>query len=103
MLVIILLAEFRPEDQCESTDGRDTPSAPVVPMAPVEFLGLDLISEEAEDHLSGKEATELRLLLVDDRGDTKSAGSGLVAKWVSMNERRKRFALSRGPASFSVK
>jgi len=74
----------------------------MVPIAPVECLGFDLISLLAVAHLSGKEAIEFRLLLVADCGDVTSEVSG-VEKWVSMKDRKYRFALSRGPASFTVK
>lgn len=78
-------------------------AAPTAPTAPVEFLGVDLISLGAHDHLSGAEATDVRLLLVEDRGEAISVDSWFGEKCVSMKERRKRLALSRGPASFSVK
>jgi hypothetical protein len=103
-LEIMLFADARPEDQCDSaTDGLGMPAAanvpPIAPTAPLpEFLVSDLIS--------GTEATELRLLLVvlvDDRGVVMSVVSGLEEKCVSINDRRKRLALSRGAASFSLK
>lgn len=76
----MLLADVLPDDQCDSaTEGRDMPCEatvpPVAPTAPVEFLVLDLISSAATDHLSEKEATELRLLLVDECGEGMSADS----------------------------
>lgn len=75
----------------------------IAPTASAEFLGPDLISSAANDHLlSGAEATEVRLLLVEDREVTTSLDSGGV-KCVSMDDRKKRLTLSRGPASFSVK
>jgi hypothetical protein len=67
----MLFADALPEDQCESvSEGRGTLGAFIVPIAPVEFLGLDLISLSTTGGrtLSGKEATEVRLLLVDERG-----------------------------------
>lgn len=105
----MLFADARPEDQCDSaTDGLGMPGAamapPIAPMAPLpEFLVSDLMVAVWE---AGTEATELRLLLVvlvDDRGVGMSVVSVLEEKWVSMNDRRKRLALSRGTASFSVK
>jgi hypothetical protein len=104
----MLFADVRPEDQCDSViEGLDTPAAanvpPIAPTPPpTEFLVSDLISPGPE---LGKEATELRLLLlalVEDRGVRISVISGLEEKWASIKERRKRLALSRGIASFSV-
>lgn len=105
-LLIMLFAEFRPDDHVESEmDGLLPLKVLVMALtAPAGFLGVDLISVVAR---SGKDVTELRvllaLLLVDDLGRTISVGSGLEAKWLSINDRKKRFAPSRGPASFSVK
>lgn len=108
-LLIMLLADARPEDQCDSAiGGLGTPEAVIVPpiaptAPPAEFLVSNLISSTPE---SGKEATELRLLmvvLVDDQGVDISVVSGLEEKWVSMKDHRKRLALSRGTTSFSVK
>lgn len=105
----MFLAETRPEDQFDSaTEGLGMPAAAnVPPIAPTallpEFLVRDLISRF---RASGTEATELRLLLlalVDDRGVDISVVSGLEEKWLSIKDRKKRFALSRGTASFSVK
>jgi hypothetical protein len=107
-LLIMLFADARPEDQCDSVmEGLDTPPAAIVPpfapTAPLaEFLVSDLISAPG----SRTDATEVRLLLfalVDVRGVGMSVVL-LEEKWVSiMKERRKRLALSRGTASFSVK
>jgi hypothetical protein len=103
-LLIILFADVRPEDQWESESvGRGIPDACIALTAPVEFLGLERISLFTGDIPSGNEATELRLLLVDDRGVGMSVVSGAREKLVSMNDRKYRFALSLGPASFSVK
>lgn len=104
ILLIMLLAEALPEDQCDSvSDGRDPPGATDAPMAPKEFRGLDRISLLTGEIRSGKEATELRLLLAADVGVGMSVVSGPGVKCVSINDRRYRFALSLGPASFSVK
>tara|TARA_R110002003_G_scaffold388_13_gene19390 strand:- start:23361 stop:23804 length:444 start_codon:yes stop_codon:yes gene_type:complete len=103
-LLIILFADVRPEDQCESESvGRGIPDACIALTAPIEFLGLERISLFTGDIPSGNEATELRLLLVDDRGVGMSVVSGAREKLVSMNDRKYRFALSLGPASFSMK
>jgi hypothetical protein len=103
-LLIMLLADARPDDQCDSvSDGRGTPGATSALTAPVEFLGLDLISLFAGGTRSGNEATEFRLLLVADWGVGISVVSGAGLKRVSMNDRKYRFALSLEPASFSVK
>lgn len=104
MLLIMLFAEALPEDQCDSvSDGREPPETAAALMAPNEFLGLDRISLFTGEIRSGKEATELRLLLVVELGVGMSVVSGPGVKCVSINERRYRFALSLGPASFSVK
>lgn len=69
-----------------------------------EFLGLDLISLVAHDHLllSGREALEVEALLREDLGDVRSVGlEGEGVERESMKDRRKRLAFSRGPASFS--
>jgi hypothetical protein len=63
------------------------PGACMASTAP-EFLVLDLIWLSTGDTLSGNEATELRLLLVDDRGVAMSVVSEPVLKWVSMNDRK---------------
>lgn len=104
MLLIMLLADALPEDQCDSVnDGLDPPGATDAPIAPKEFLGLDRISLSTGEILSGKDATELRLLLVADVGVGMSVVSGAGVKCVSINDRKYRFALPLGPASFSVK
>jgi hypothetical protein len=103
-LLIMLFADVLPEDQCDSvSDGRGILGATNAFTAPTEFLGLDLILSLPTDALSGKEATELRLLLEAEDGVGMSVASGTGEKWVSMNDRKYRFALSLGPASFSVK
>lgn len=83
--------------------GLGPPTAPRAP--PTELLGVDLISPVIEDHLllSGGEELRVLALLVDERGvvaSTTACGGGF-AKCESIKERRKRLALSRGPASFS--
>ena len=85
------------------SDGRGTPGATSALTAPVEFRGLDLISVFPGGTRSGNEATEFRLLLVADVGVGMSVVSGAELKRVSINDRKYRFALSLGPASFSVK
>lgn len=74
MLLTMLFPEDL-DDQCDSTiDGRTAGRGPPIalnapaPRAPVEFLGLDLISVSAHDHLSKADAMESRLLLVEERG-----------------------------------
>jgi hypothetical protein len=103
----MLLADALPEDQGDSErDGRETVGAVMALIAPVEFLLLDLISVSAGTALSGKDATEFLLLLavlVEDRGVGMSVASLPEVKRLSMKDRRYRFALSLGPASFSVK
>lgn len=103
----MLLAEALPEDQGDSErDGRGTVGAVMALIAPVEFLLLDLISGSAAAALSGKDATEFLLLLavlVEDRGVGISVASLPEVKRLSIKDRRYRFALSLGPASFSVK
>lgn len=102
-LLITLFADDLADERCVSPSAGRGPfidaSEP-----PTEFLGLDRISPVAHDHLllSGGDVSEVRLLLREERG---VAGSVVVlggdAKCVSIKERKKRFALSRGPASFS--
>lgn len=89
-IVLILLTMLFPDDlddQCDSTiDGRTAGSGPPnafnapAPRAPVEFLGLDLISASAHDHLSKADAIESRLLLVEERGLGRFEGSWLELK-----------------------
>lgn len=70
----------------------------------MEALGVDLMSPVATDHLLLSGGDELRVLplLVEDRGEGSAVGGWvLFAKCESMMERKNRFALSRGPASFS--
>jgi hypothetical protein len=84
----MLFAEALPEDQCDSvSEGRGTPGALMALIAPTEFLLLDLISLLVGTAASGTEATEFRLLLVDDRGVGMSTVS-LGVKCVSINDRR---------------
>jgi hypothetical protein len=100
----MLFVDDLPEDQFDSVrDGRGMPGAISALTAPTEFLGLDLILSLPNDTPSGKEATEVRLLLVAEDGVGISVVSGAGGKRVSMNDRKYRFALSLGPASFSVK
>lgn len=102
-LLITLFADDLADERCDSTSAGRGPfmdaSEP-----PTEFLGLDRISPVAHDHLllSGGDVSEPRRLLKEERG----VGESVVllrgdAKCVSIKERKKRFALSRGPASFS--
>ena len=99
-----LLGELLGEGRWPSNRGGRVALAVVGGMVFVaEALVPDLISTVAHDHLllSGAEVMEVRALLVGDRGTTRSSVVWGGVKWVSMKERRKRLALSRGPASFS--
>lgn len=95
MLLIALFAEDRPDEKCESdNEGRDMsicdcadiwPNEPTAPEARgVERMSLGAV----ESLLSGKEAMEVRLLLVEDAGRTMSAGSEGVANCLSRRLRR---------------
>ena len=98
-LLTRLLADCLPDDRLLSARaGRGPPIA-------TEFLGLGLISSTTADRLLLlSDLIDDAKLLTEERGDVRLSGccSG-AAKFASMRERRKRFALSRGPASFSDK
>jgi hypothetical protein len=90
MLLMTLLADDLPDESWESDREGLAASCPKAPTAPG-FRADARISLGVQDwRLSGKEATEARLLLAVDCGTTTSAGSGLEGgvKWVSMKERR---------------
>lgn len=95
MLLTALFAEDRADEKCDSdNEGRDMSMCdcadiwPNEPIAP-EALGVERMSLGAvESLLSGKEAMEVRLLLVEDAGKTISAGSEGVANCLSKILRR---------------
>lgn len=98
---MMLFTDDLADDRCVSTNaGRGTPTA----LRPMEPLGVDLMSPVATDHLllSGGDVLRELALLVEDRGEVPvSDNGGGFAKRESIKDRRKRLALSRGPASFS--
>ena len=100
----MLLTDDLAEERWPSANaGLGPPTALSAPLT--DPLGVDLISPVATDHLRLSDGELLRVLplLVDDRGAVASTVTweGGCAKCESMKERRKRLALSRGPASFS--